>query len=290
MHIFHHNMGEYLVHHTLDVTPDETSFPLHAHRHCEVYYFISGKGHYTVEGRDYPLSAGSILLMRDGETHKLHISPDVPYERISIHFALDDIIPEQGLFAPLRALFLDHAPGRKNAFSTVNLEKEDFITGCFERICRPACDDGEFRLRLAANLIAILTELRANGENAVAHAPRVTEESAQVAEIIDYINKHLTEIRGLSELEEKFFFSKSTLGRMFLRSTGSTVWEFVTIKRLLAARRMIQAGKSAALSAAACGFGDYSAFYRQYRRAFGESPCHERKQAKKLPNHLKIMA
>ncbi|MBQ3483868.1 MAG: helix-turn-helix transcriptional regulator [Clostridia bacterium] len=282
MHIFRHKMGEYLVHHTLDIQPNESNFPLHAHRHCEIYYFISGKGHYTVEGRDYPLSTGSVLLMRDGETHKLHISPDIPYERISIHFALDDIVPEDGLFATLRSLFLDHPPGRGNAFSIANIGEEDFIAGCFNRICRPARDDNEFRMRLGANLIAILTELQAHAETAIAHAPRATEESAKVAEIIDYINKHLTEIKGLAELEERFFFSKSTLGRMFLRSTGSTVWEFVTIKRLLAARRMIHAGKSAALSAAACGFGDYSAFYRQYRRAFGESPRRERKKDKKI--------
>ena len=277
MHIFRHELGEYLVHHTLDLHPDESKFPLHAHRHCEIFYFISGAGHYTVEGRNYPLSAGTVLLMRDGETHKLHIRPDVPYERIAIHFGLDELIPAGGTFAPLRALFLNHAPGRGNAFSITDETKREFVANCFSHICHPHTDDQEFRLRLNANLLSILAELQANGTTSLP-APRATEESSKVAEIIDYINKHLTEIKGLAELEERFFFSKSTLGRMFLHSTGSTVWDFIIIKRLLAARRMIHEGKSAALSAAACGFGDYSAFYRQYRRAFGESPRRERKK------------
>ena len=278
MRIFHHKIGECLVHHTLDEHPLEESFSLHAHRFCEIFYFISGEGYYTVEGRNYPLSPGSILLMRDGETHKLHIRPDVPYERMAIHFVLDELIPANGPFARLRALFLDHPPGRNNAFSAAGAGDDSFIADCFAHICRPAHDDAEFRLRLGANLISILTELCTRDNAAVVPPHRATEESSRVAEIIDYINKHLSEIKGLAELEEKFFFSKSTLGRIFLRSTGSTVWEFVTIKRLLAARRMIHGGKPAALAAAACGFGDYSTFYRQYRRAFGESPRAERKR------------
>ena len=106
------------------------------------------------------------------------------------------------------------------------------------------------------------------------------ESAAALPEIIDYINRHLTEIKGLAELEQKFFFSKSTLNRLFSESTGSTVWEYVVLKRLHAARRMLLDGKSAAIAAANCGFGDYSAFYRQYRRVFGESPKRERKNEK----------
>jgi AraC-like DNA-binding protein len=137
-------------------------------------------------------------------------------------------------------------------------------------------------MQLTATLPLILSEL---------HAIRKSTADAQVlprregdlilTEVIDYINQNLTAIGSLSELQQRFFCSKSTLNRMFLESTGSTVWEYVIIKRLHAARRMLIDGKSAAAAASACGFGDYSAFYRQYRRVFGESPCRERKPSKK---------
>ncbi|MBO5783869.1 MAG: helix-turn-helix transcriptional regulator, partial [Clostridia bacterium] len=54
--------------------------------------------------------------------------------------------------------------------------------------------------------------------------------------------------------------------------TGSTVWEYVTIKRLIRAREIIGAGTSPTEAAGACGFNDYSAFYRASRRQFGHSP------------------
>lgn len=281
MEIFRCSYGDCSVHHSIDTRPLEANFPLHAHAHCEVFYFIKGNGYYTVEGRDYPLSPGNILLMRDGEIHKLHIDPDSPYERIAIHFPLDDILGKSTPFAGLRALFLDRSPGCGNCFPSQGPESDAFLAACFSRICRPTRDAASFGLSLTAHLPALLSELHgARGENtSPSPLPSHRESNTALPEIIDYINRHLTEITGLAELEQRFFFSKSTLNRLFSESTGSTVWEYVILKRLHAARRILQDGKSAAFAAAACGFGDYSAFYRQYRRVFGESPRRERKKS-----------
>jgi AraC-like DNA-binding protein len=46
----------------------------------------------------------------------------------------------------------------------------------------------------------------------------------------------------------------------------------VSIKRLLAARAMIQRGEKASQAALVCGFSDYSVFYRAYKNHFGHSP------------------
>lgn len=276
MKVFYREQDGCMAHHSIDAHPREADFPLHAHPYCEVFYFIRGKGYYTVEGRDYPLSTGNVLLTRDGEIHKLHIDPDTPYERMAIHFPLDQILGKHTTFANLRSLFLDRSPGCGNLF-TPDGDSAAFLSACFSRICRPIGGEEDFRLALNAHLPSLLTELCNLQKNDHPSASKHEGNSA-LSEIIDYINRHLTEIKGLGELEQRFFFSKSTLNRLFSESTGSTVWEYVVLKRLHAARRMLQDGKSAAVAAAACGFGDYSAFYRQYRRTFGESPRKERKK------------
>ncbi|MBO5327149.1 MAG: AraC family transcriptional regulator [Clostridia bacterium] len=271
-----------LVHHSIDQHPNEQKFELHAHSYCEVFYFISGAGYYTVEGRNYPLTPGCVLLMRDGEIHKIHLDPDRPYERIAIHFRLDDVLGQGGAFAPLRSLILDRSPGCGNLFLANSKESEMFLNACFSRVCRSTRSNEELGMQLTATLPMILSELYAIRESSSSQELLTRREGDPVlTEVIDYINHNLTAIGSLSELQQRFFFSKSTLNRMFLESTGSTVWEYVIIKRLHAARRMLIDGKSAASAASACGFGDYSAFYRQYRRIFGESPCRERKSSKK---------
>ena len=86
-HIFSYRDEDIYCHHTVDPHPDPEAFSMHAHERMEVFYFISGRGSYLVEGTAYPLQPGDVLIMRPAETHRLAISPDEPYERISFHFA-----------------------------------------------------------------------------------------------------------------------------------------------------------------------------------------------------------
>ena len=72
--------------HTRDDAPDGFDVGLHAHRTYEFYYFISGSGRYSVEGTEYSLEPGCVLVMREGEAHTAHIY-GAPYERITVHFA-----------------------------------------------------------------------------------------------------------------------------------------------------------------------------------------------------------
>ena len=86
-HLFSYRDSELYSHHTLDVLPLQTDHTMHAHELMEIFFFISGKGSYLVEGTAYPLQAGDILILREAEAHTLTISSDEPYERIAIHFS-----------------------------------------------------------------------------------------------------------------------------------------------------------------------------------------------------------
>lgn len=277
MKLFEASDGTEMIHHSIDTEPDERNFPLHAHKFCEIFCFLGGDGVYTVEGRDYPLSPGAILLFREGETHKLHIRPETPYERIAVHFDLTACLGENAAYPPIRALFSDRLPGCGNLFLPTGAHAE-FIESIFSRLCRKSGGKPEFRARLSALLPALLLELTELAEAPV-FAPH-GKDTMTVAGIVDYINRNLFTISGVEELERHFYLSRSTLNRLFRRSVGSSVWDFVVIKRLHAARRMIRAGKPAALAADTCGFGDYSAFYRSYCKTFGESPRGEKNPAK----------
>ena len=59
---------------------------IHVHNMYELDYIVSGSGYYYVEGAQYPIVSGSILLIRPIDAHKTHINTDMPYERITLHF------------------------------------------------------------------------------------------------------------------------------------------------------------------------------------------------------------
>jgi AraC-like DNA-binding protein len=66
--------------------------------------------------------------------------------------------------------------------------------------------------------------------------------------------------------------SVSQLERVFKQATHSSVWHYITLKRLAAARERIESGSSATDASLECGFGDYSSFYRAYVKEYGRAP------------------
>lgn len=276
MTISSHNGENLNVRHAIDDSPAQDEFFLHAHRTYELYYFISGDCYYTVEGTDYPLTPGCFLLMRSGEVHTLHIRSEATYERITVHFA-PSIIPLLG--KEIGELFCDRPLGKRNLYIPTK-ENAEFLKSCMLKISKETASDNS-DAHIISNLMPVLTELYNIKEllsDEMAHfTPPSQGSSETVSKIIEYINENLVTIKGLDELEKEFFFSKSYINRIFKESTGSSVWDYIVLKRLLLSRSLLQSGKQANIVASECGFCDYSSFYRQFKQRFGISPLSSRK-------------
>lgn len=248
---------------------------MHAHGMHELYCFLAGRGSYYVEGHEYPLSPGCILALRADEAHCLHISPAQPYERLAIHFApslLDSVDPER----TLERFFLERPLGLSNLYYPPVL-RQDFIQACLQPLLTAtgrddATSDG--RLLVLAALLPLLFEL--------SRCFRQAEEEAGMSQsiiiqVIAYLNAHLCEPLTTDILVRRFYVSKIYLNKHFKHVTGSTVREYIIMKRLMMARQRIRSGAPVSLAADTCGWNDYSAFYRQYRGRFGVSPREDKR-------------
>ena len=77
---------------------------------------------------------------------------------------------------------------------------------------------------------------------------------------------------SLEELSSRFYLSQTHLNRIFRASTGTTVWQYITIKRLYFAKELLETGKKPTEVAPLCGFKDYTTFFRAYKKLFGFAP------------------
>lgn len=240
--------------------------PVHIHEEIELFYFIQGNCTYMVEGNEYDLQPGDVLLMRPSESHKLCVLSDVPFERIVISLPLDLLKrfdPDGKLLPPV----FDRPLGRLNRY-----RKQDFDTPLYEQCFESLSVNSPLGVELDSmpKILTILSEIY-KVFTASAEVP-VQENDKIAVKIISYVNMHIFENISLNEISEKFFISQSQLSRIFRQATGTSVWEYILIKRLIAARDRIRSGMPAGTVCNYCGFKDYSCFYRQYRARFGVSP------------------
>ncbi len=250
-------------HHSLDQHPNPNEFYMHTHENFEIYYFISGNAHYTIEGNKYSLQKGDVLITRNSEAHRLNInSDDVPYERISIHF--NPHILDGWDVSPLLSPFTDRPLGRNNKFSA-----SDFRDDSYALYINKAVQDDKNRnisfFSLLSNLFAFLVELNYASQNQSKHHTDEIPPSIALL-MIEYINLHLFEDITIQSVASHFYISHVYANRLFKAATGTTIWNYIIKKRLLHAREAIKNGRSIQNVYAQCGYQDYASFYRAYRK------------------------
>lgn len=256
-----------MYHHSLDEHPTPSEFVMHTHDRCEIYLFLSGKGVFWVEGNQYPLTPGDLLILRPFETHCIAVDEHVPYERTALHFHPSLIDAEANQNGTMLSAFFDREAGKDNLYHIFEPDAA-FARQCLERMMRKTPNE---KSNLLSHLYPLLFELHQITENK--QSPKLTTPEPLSYQILQYINQHITEPLSLDEICKAFYISKSQLCRIFKRSVGTTVWHYITIKRLTLARQQLAQGISPSAACSACGFTDYSVFWRAYRTQFGVSPA-----------------
>ena len=97
-----------------------------------------------------------------------------------------------------------------------------------------------------------------------------------LSEALAYIAENLFTIKDISEVARAVFVTESYLYRLFKTELKKTPKKYLIEKRLLKAQNRLKKGARPTDVAAACGFDDYTTFYRNYVLHFGKSPSDER--------------
>lgn len=261
--------------HSCTFPPFADRYGLHAHEFYEILYLTSGRGNLFVEGHDYSFIPGCLVLFRTNEAHYLTLKDTPKYQRIALHFnsgLLEGIDPAHELLIP----FEQRELGCKNLYIP-DLSAADVFKRSFDYMLQIDARDPKKRIAIVANLIAILYELTRLFEEQ--KEPEQSIESADsklIAALIEYINQHLFEEITIEELCQKFFVSRAHLHLIFKKTTSTTPWNYIMMKRLIEARKMLRQGKKTGEVSALCGFRDYSSFYRAYKKYFHVSPSEDK--------------
>ena len=255
--------GQFSFHRTRDENPKQAAFSLHAHEGFELVYIGEGRGSFFVEGREYPLAPHTAMIMRPGEVHRLLVDESSPYERVCVMFRqelLQEIDPEGLLLAP----FLRRGLGERNRYRIPCSEE---LLGLFGPSDTAGWEPGSLELTAQLFLLRCLFEIRSQQG-----ARKLAADPPPLEPVLTFINRHLGDELSLGAVAAQFYISPAQLNRQLKRSVGTTFWRYVLVKRLLLAKSLLLQGVPAGEASHRSGFGEYTAFYRAYKKQFGVSP------------------
>ena len=244
---------------------------LHHHDFYEVDFLISGDVTYVIESRVYHVKPGQMLIINPRELHQVYIQPDAaPYERYMLWIApslLQHLSSEQ---TDLCRCFDMARPHYSNLLH-LPAEQQKLIPAMMEALLREQKQPAFGSDLLRQNL---LTELMIHINRLAEHTSPGAQPDTNsiVTRVIDYINAHYHEPLSLDMLAERFFISKYHLSHEFTRQMGTGIYQYIQKKRLLIARQLMADGQKPVEVYALCGFGDYAAFFRAFRKVYGLSP------------------
>jgi AraC-like DNA-binding protein len=144
---------------------------------------------------------------------------------------------------------------------------EQFLAGVREAERR---EDG-WEAAVVGNTLLLLTQIKRATD--ARSTGRLRAESPELLDrICAFVEKEYAQPFTIGDLSRRFYVSESTISHLFRQELGVSLHRYVTQRRLIAAKAMICQGRDLRSVAEATGFGDYSSFYRAFRREFGIGP------------------
>lgn len=256
---------EYRLFHIKDQT--EREYRPHYHDFHKLIVFLSGNVTYHIEGKSYHLKPRDILLVNQGAIHKPEIDASLPYERIILW--IRDDIREQALTTCFQK-------ARDRSFNLIRLNSmvQERLKDILAEL-EGSLNSNAFCGKLLSNALFSQLMVYINRifleENYILDQQSYSFDS-QVEDLVRYINRHLAENLSIDSLARKYYLSKYHMMRKFKEETGYTMHNYITSKRLLLARSLINQGNPVMKAAQQSGFRDYTTFVRAYKKQFGASP------------------
>lgn len=254
--------------HTVDDVPREPSNIMHYDSSMVITYFMRGHGSIFVENSHTDISEGDLVIVSPNEFHRTTFEGSPTHERISIYI-LPTLAESTGINRDLLfGVFFDRKQGRGNVIPA-KVVRELGIDALIESMRSPEDADGDILLQ--CKVVELLITLK-KAIPMVEKEPLPSRESKTTTRVIDYINGHLSEELSTSKIAEALFLDKSYLCREFKKNTGATINQYVTKKRLCTAINLMSGGTSCTEACYLSGFGNYSSFYKYYRRYTDSTP------------------
>ena len=246
--------------------------PLHSHDYYEFYFFLEGDISMQIGQETFPIKYGDVMLIPPHLPHRPIIqSHKVPYRRF-VFWISQEYCSHLLQLSPDYIYLMQYVETSKTylfhndriTFNTIQSLILRLIEEMHsERFGRAA------QITLCVNDLVLFLNRLIYARN-VPSSPG--EEKDLYRQLTAYIEEHLDENLPLEKLADEFYVSKYHIAHVFKDRIGISIHQYITKKRLALCKEAILGNANISEVYQMYGFGDYSSFYRAFKKEYGISP------------------
>lgn len=241
----------------------------HASEKAMFIYISSEGGSIVCSEKAYPIQSGVLCFVGAGKYH--YTMPESPesYDRTKLFVPVElmdkilNLLPDTTMLQSFSA----------SSFAYARIEDSERIEAIFRKIrqCENDREYGEWEL--TSCIIELLVMLK---KNSIENTP---DSSGPVSAAIEYINNNIMKNITVDEICKTAHLSKFHFCRLFKKTTGRTVMEYVLETRIVMAKNMLlNENFSITEISNRCGFCSISYFSRVFKEKTGVTPLGYKKQ------------
>lgn len=261
---------DYELHYYEDNALSQVNF--HTHNYYELCFFLEGDIEMQVKDQTYPIASGDILLIPPFLSHRsITKSYQKPYRRFVL-WLNQDYYNQLLKSSPDYAYLMQYITEETCCVFHTDQANFHAIQSKFLRLleemhAKKYGRDTQISICIS-DLILCLNRLVYEQNT----PKQKNSEYVLYQQLAEYIEDHIEEDLSLDTLAKKFFVSKYHIAHVFKDNLEISVHQFITKKRLALCKEAISCKMNITEAYRTFGFGDYSNFYRAFKKEFGISP------------------
>lgn len=249
----------------------------HSHDYAEITYILAGRGQYYIEGNLYDVTAGDLIMCNPGiKHHNIVTSQTEPTVECFIGFTdfafLD--MPKNSIILKNNSPIMRTGSELKRQISRL----------CYAMLAENDTNQVGKYFMLKSHLIQLMLLLMRElvepqpaqeGCNFESHYKNYA-----VNQIVNYLDEHCNEKISLDRIAKNMYLSPVYISKIFKEETGESPINYLIKIRLEKAKSMLEADEPVSIKkiATSVGYDDAYHFSKLFKKYYGVSPLHYRKQ------------
>ncbi len=213
--------------------------PLSAHIHensAEIVYRLHGEQYYNIDGKDFRVLGGELLLSAPGT---VHTSSNIPEQKGDFYYLTinpaclrDALFPFPDEDETIKKL-TEMLSGKTAVYYYSDIRQ---ITRLAEGLKRTYISDCSCKKTRIRNLV---TRLLLFTMDVVETKPVRHTHTGFIERVYKYIDEHICEKLTVEKVANHFMYSKSTFQKIFQRYSHMTVHQYIMVRKIEAAKKMM---------------------------------------------------